>query len=116
MINEAIEVKIIPQESINYTNEMADILCQQINDNVFIINAITSLSTQVYHKKTLVFTLFSDIFIHLSALNAIDREINKYVNEYTDKIKKLFGDDIDGMTLNIKNYNHELIFNEYYEI
>jgi len=114
MINN-VKINVIPADSIHYTNELLDIFCQQINDNIITMNII-SVSTKVYKQKFLVFTIQSNCFFHLKTLNQIDYQIKQFINEYDETIKSLFQNNIEGITLNIHNYNNELIFNEYYNI
>lgn len=109
-------VKTLSPDLIYFTNHLLDIFCTQINDNVFDTNIISSVSTHVSKQKTLVFTMKSDRFIHLKALNKIDYEFKRFINKYDETIKNVFQNNIEEINLDIFNYNDELIFNEYYGI
>lgn len=109
-------VKVLSANSIYFTNHLLDIFCTRINNNVFDTNIISSVSTHVSKQKTLVFTMKSDRFIHLKALNKIDYEFKQFINEYDKIIKNVFQNNIEEIILDIFNYNNELIFNEYYNI
>ena len=108
-------VNIVETNTVEFTNEMLDIFCQQLDDSIICgIKTFMSVNTHVYLKKYLVFEIHALSFLHLKALNSVDYEIKYFIQQNKEDVKRLFGDEIEGITLNVKNHNWDLIFNEYY--